>query len=206
MLDLESVLRREGLPPGTRALLAANSAIYPADWDRFAASITAAREHGVPRAHAEEMLLQSILYFGFPRAITAFDCAQQAWPAPTPPTGAGLPPDQQAAAGRAMFDTIYAANSRSVRDMLLSMHGELHDFVLRAAYGRILTRPQLEPRSRELLAVNSLEALQQVPQLIAHARGALAYGATSLEVREAVFTARLDDEGIDELMRRIERK
>ena len=49
--------------------------------------------------------------------------------------------------------------------MLASFHREFHDFVLEAAYGRILTRPGLDAGTRELLAVTALASLDQKPQL-----------------------------------------
>lgn len=207
MPDIASLLARPGLDPAVRALLAANAAILGADWPRFAACLVAGKEHGLGRPHVEEMLLQAVLYFGFPRAIAAFDSLQECWPGEaTPPQGGGLPEPEQMAAGREVFDTIYGKNSEPVRAMLGSMHGELHDFVLGVAYGRILTRPGLPPQVRELLAVTALESLDQVPQLVAHARGALAFGASEAEVREAVYTARLSEDGIDELMDRVARR
>ena len=105
-----------------------------------------------------------------------------------------------------MFDTIYGGNSQPVRAMLESMHLELHDFVLQVAYGRILTRPRLQPQVRELLAISALETLGQAPQLIAHARGALNFGATETEVRESIFTTCRDDASADKTMRIILRK
>jgi alkylhydroperoxidase/carboxymuconolactone decarboxylase family protein YurZ len=90
--------------------------------------------------------------------------------------------------------------------MLRSFHGEFHDFVLSAAYGRILTRPGLTGRQRELLATGALQTLQQVPQLVAHARGALTLGATETEVREALYTADPDEGRVDDAMRRILRR
>ena len=84
--------------------------------------------------------------------------------------------------------------------MLAQHHGELHDFVLQAAYGRILTRPGLTARQRELLAVSALASLEQKPQLIAHARGALRCGATAGEVSEALYTALRDEAATARLM------
>ena len=58
-------------------------------------------------------------------------------------------------------------------------------------------------RTRELIAVGALAAMDQVPQLVAHARGALAFGAAPAEVREALWTALPDSPAVDEHMRRI---
>jgi alkylhydroperoxidase/carboxymuconolactone decarboxylase family protein YurZ len=86
--------------------------------------------------------------------------------------------------------------------MLKSYHGELHDFVLDTAYGRILSRRGLAPRIRELIAVAALAVMDQIPQLVAHGRGAMHFGADKEQVFEAVYTA-LQDPGE---ARRLQRK
>ncbi len=196
MGSLDTLLARTGLSPTDRVLVAAMVAIAPGNWERVAECAAAARRLGVPRAELEETLLQAVLFYGFPRSVTAFEVLQRQWPAPRPPRGGALPRPQQAAAGRALFDAIYQGNRDAVLGMLASHHEELRDFVLEAAYGRILTRPGLDPRRRELLAVGALAALGQRPQLLAHARGALALGAAPVEVSEAAFTALLDDAAV----------
>jgi AhpD family alkylhydroperoxidase len=90
--------------------------------------------------------------------------------------------------------------------MLATFHGELHAFVLDVAYGRILSRPALPPRDRELLAVAALAALQQTPQLVAHGRGAIHFGADPAALREALHVALApDDDAIERALAKIMR-
>lgn len=203
MTTLEELLGRPGLPRTERALIAGKAAIAGGDWTRLRACLDAARAAGMARAQAEEMLLQAVLYYGFPRVVSAFETLAETWPDERAPSGGALPAEQQAAAGRRVFETIYGRNADAVRQKMRALHGELHDFVLEAAYGRILTRPGLPLRLRELLAVGALQALGQVPQLVAHARGALACGATADEVREALVTAGAEGRELEGAMRRI---
>ena len=77
------------------------------------------------------------------------------------------------------------------------------DFVLEAAYGRVLARPGLDALTRELLAVTALLALDQVPQLVAHARGALHFGADREAVAEAMRCAGVTDEHVITMLRRV---
>lgn len=203
---LDDLLHRPGLPQGERLLIAAKCAIGPGSWDVLAACVQRGRGRELERATFEETLLQALLFFGFPRVVTAFEVLQRAWPIDEAPSGGALPADEQGEAGSRLFDTIYGDNAAAVRGMLRSFHGEFHDFVLSAAYGRILTRPGLTGRQRELLATGALQTLQQVPQLVAHARGALTLGATETEVREALYTADPDEGRVDDAMRRILRR
>ena len=90
--------------------------------------------------------------------------------------------------GTSLFDRIYAADARAVRAMLATGHPQFERWVLRHAYGQVLSRPGLSADRRELLAVAALAALGQERQLAGHARGALRCGATKAEI-EAVLDA-----------------
>lgn len=193
-MTLDSELLRPGLPVADRLLAITGAAVWFADWPRLAAAATAARERDVPRADLEEALLQAVLFCGFPRVVTAFEQLNTAWPIATPPSGGTVPEADRATAGRALFAAIYGKNDAAVRAMLASFHGEFHDFVLEAAYGRILARHGLSPLRRELLAVAFLAAQDQPRQFVAHARGALAFGADRTQLREILTTVLRGDE------------
>lgn len=199
-MDLGSELARPHLDQETRVLAIATAAVWPADWPRLRAAVEAGRGAGVPREQFEEALLQGALFFGFPRAITAFEQLLAAWPAEAATSTAtatgdvgAVPPERREAEGRRLFAAIYGKNDEVVRAMLQRLSRELHDFVLEAAYGRILARPGMAPARRELLAVTALAALRQTPQLVAHARGARAFGCAPEAIREAIFTAVRDE-------------
>ncbi|HEX6811711.1 MAG TPA: carboxymuconolactone decarboxylase family protein [Planctomycetota bacterium] len=169
-------------------MVLAITAVWRADWQTLQACARAASARSLPRQDLEETLLQAVLFCGFPRVVTAFEQLGEAWPTASPPAGGGLPPAEQGAAGAALFAGIYGANTAPVRAMLRAFHQDFHDFVLEAAYGRILTRPHLSPRVRELLAVAVLAAQDQLRQFVAHARGALHFGSNRSELRETLVT------------------
>lgn len=198
-MDIQPLLARDGLPAQTRALVGAAAAVWRADWSKLTAWTDGARAHAAPRAELEETLLMCVLFCGFPRAITAWGVVDEAWPVQEPPTGGALPADEQAGAGSTLFTAIYGDNDAQVRAMLRGYHGELHDFVLEAAYGRILTRPALAAATRELVAVGVLAAQGQRRQFLGHARGAQHLGATREQLREVLWTALDADESqVDE--------
>ena len=204
-MDLDAQLRRPHLDAHTRLLVLAQAAIWPADWARLDALVHRARALGCERILLEESLLQAVLFFGFPRLVSAFERLQHCWPTATAPTGGEVPPTERATAGRALFAAIYGKNDATVRELLRSFHEAFHDFVLEAAYGRILARPGLSARRRELLAVGALAVLRQIPQLVAHGRGAMHFGASGAEVQEAMLCGQLDEAEATELLRRIAR-
>lgn len=196
-MPLDDLLARAGLDPALRLLVAAGVAVWRGDWAQLEQCATAAQRRGRPRADLEEVLLQAILFCGFPRVVTAFEHLTAAWPAERPPRGGGLPAAARPAAAAALFEQIYGRNTAAVHDMLRDYHEELHDFVLDAAYGRILSRPGLDARTREIVAVGLLAAQGQVRQFVGHARGAMHLGATADELREALVTALGDGAEVD---------
>lgn len=204
-MDLRHELARGGLDPRTRLLCSAVASVAPADWGRFCAAVGAARDAAAPRAEFEEAMLQATLFFGFPRVVTAFEHLQQVWPAERAPSGGEVPPDERRSRGLALFASIYGKNDEAVREKLASFHTAFHDFVLEAAYGRVLSRDGLDVCTRELIAVAALVALDQEPQLVAHARGALRFGADEAQVVEAMRCGGADGDRLERLRQRIAR-
>ena len=189
MIPLDTLLRRSGLKPEERLLVVAKTSVWPGDQLRLTECLRRCQGLGMARGLLEEVLLQAILFCGFPRVVNAFRTLQDAWPTTIGPRSGSLPPERRREAGDRLFGAVYGENADRVKELLIGYHAELHDFVIDTAYERILSRPGLEPRIRELLAVGVLALTEQIPQLIAHGRGAIRFGATEEEVREAIYTA-----------------
>jgi alkylhydroperoxidase/carboxymuconolactone decarboxylase family protein YurZ len=202
-MSLDESLARPGLRPHLRLMVAAAVAIWRADWARLTECAAAARRMGQGRSELEETLLQAVLFCGFPRVVTAFEHLNAAWPVREPPSGGSLPAADQAAAAQALFAGVYGRNATAVDAMLRSCHADFHAFVLEVAYGRILARPALSAKDREVLAVGLLAAQDQVRQFAGHARGALHFGATKTELREALVTVLGEVPAVDDWLARI---
>lgn len=202
MLSIQSLLARPGLLSADRAVIGMAAGIFPGRFDRCAEWMANAQELGVPRLQLEEVLLQSALFCGFPRAITSFELLCRQWPA-DPPEANTVPATERAARGNALFDKVYAEKAGSVRTLLRHAHGELADYIMENAYGRILTREGLCMRIRELSAVAMLASSDQIPQMVAHGRGALRHGATQVEVAETIVTAIGEPKAAADLARKV---
>jgi 4-carboxymuconolactone decarboxylase len=134
--------------------------------------------------------LQNYLFVGYPRAITALQtlsrCARDEASVefhldPTPPR-------HWAARGRALCRDIYGEHYESLLIVMKRTHPELADWMIREGYGKVLARPYLGPRVRELCVIALLAAQESWPQLRSHLAGALRVGAKRGEAREAVET------------------
>jgi 4-carboxymuconolactone decarboxylase len=181
---------RPGLARRTRhgAALAALTAV--GDWDGFAAQAAWAIVDRCPLPWLREATLQSYLFVGYPRAITALQILtrqthsrsdrrfwtekEDRWP--------WLP------RGRNLCRKIYGRHYEPLLKAMHQTHPELADWMIREGYGKVLARPFLGARVRELCVIPILAAQESWPQLDSHLRGALRVGARPLEVTEAIET------------------
>jgi 4-carboxymuconolactone decarboxylase len=124
------------------------------------------------------------LFGGFPRMLAAFEALARAAPRDRPATLSRRETADRvrAATGRGLFDRIYAESAPAVRAWIRKLDPLAARWIAEHAYARVLARPGLSPRERELLAVAALAATRQRKQLVAHARGALRCGATPAEL------------------------
>ena len=64
---------------------------------------------------------------------------------------------------------------------------EFMDFITRYAWGDVWTRPGLEKKTRSLLNLAMLAALNRESEFKLHVKGALNNGATSEDIKEVLF-------------------
>lgn len=172
--------RTSGAGKGFKALLAASAAGALGRARSLRRALQAALRAGVPPSAVDETLLQLVPFAGFGRAINAF----MVW-APLRPHPPRERPDR-GADGRTLCRRVYGKAFDRLAERMRSLHPSLWEWILRDGYGRVLSRPGLPVRDRELLAVAVLAALRLKPQLESHVRGALRLGATPAQVADAL--------------------
>lgn len=133
---------------------------------------------GLASLRGREALLQLHLFCGFPRIVEAFGVLEDAGGLGSPEPAERRAEADRPAAGRELFDRIYAGQAERVAGLLDDYHPDFQGWILGHAYGRVLSRPGLSARERELLACVALTATDQHRQLASHVRGALRCGAT----------------------------
>ena len=168
---------------------------------RFAA----ARDARVPGLWIEELLLQSMLVVGYPLALVAFG-TWRGLGARIEGDGAG-PEDLAhadweawAARGAVVCREVYGRAYHKLLVNLRALHPALEHLVLVDAYGKVIGRPGLDLKRRELCTVATTAVLGTAEQLHSHLRGALNTGAAGAEI-EAVL--RLIGEDLDADQRRV---
>lgn len=199
------------------ALARAGAAAAVADEAAVRVEVDAALAAGVPGDALHEALLQSYLFVGYPRAINALAALAVARGADRP-EAAGLRDSAPAdlalwrERGERLCRRIYGDSTDRLQANIAALHPDLADWMVVEGYGKVLSRPQLDARERELAVLGILAADAQLRQLESHVRGALRVGAAPDEVRAAVragldvaaaHVVRLDREGILALTERV---
>ena len=161
----------------------------PAMRDGIAACVVAVRADWV-----EEVILQSYLFAGFPRALNAAREWRRASGRPAPAGDEGEDHGRAAewaARGERTCEVVYGPFYRRLRHNIRSLHPALDAWMIVDGYGKVLSRPQLDLRRRELCVVAACAAARQDRQLHSHLYGALHAGSDGEELRQVLES--LDD-------------
>jgi len=173
------------LAPAEERLLRLAVCFIDANWDELR-TLRRAAPKGEPDRAWREVALQAQLFAGFPRAIAGYTALAEEGGLGELKEGEARLEDDQPQRGAALFERIYSTGADKVRSELAKYHPDLEHFIERHAYGRILSRPGLSPRLRELTIIVSLAALGHERQIASHARGAIRCGAEVHEVEAAL--------------------
>jgi len=193
----------------TAALVRVAAALAEGELGVLRYRLAAARSAGVPDLWVEELLLQSLLVVGYPLTLVAFAAWREvAGPLPVAGNGEGEELAHEdwsswARRGAVVCAEVYGRAYHKLLVNLRSLHPALEDLVLVDAYGKLIGRPGLDLKRRELCTVAAIAVLGTARQLHSHLRGALNSGATRAEV-EAVLE--LIDADLDPAHRRSARE
>jgi len=133
----------------------------------------------------EEIILQSYLFAGFPRALNA----ARAWrsaserPAPAADSEAQIANlDMWRELGERTCAIVYGDSYERLRQNIRELHPALDDWMIVDGYGKVLSRPGVDLKTRELCVVAACAVAGQQRQLHSHLHGALNAGATPGDV------------------------
>ena len=143
----------------------------------------------VPAAWIEELILQTYLFAGFPRGLNAMREWRRASGHAAPDRDEGERLDatlQWAQQGERTCHTVYGEMYQRLRVNIRALHPALDAWMIVEGYGKVLSRPGLDLKRRELCVIAACAALEQERQLHSHLHGALNAGATAAEVDDAL--------------------
>ena len=182
----------ETLDPATSALVALATAIAMGDEAQVEGHCRTCMAEGAPETWVDELLLQSTLMVGWPRALVAAAiCRRVSGPVHSLEDGAdyGRLPEWQER-GESVCRTIYGANYDRLRSNIQELHPALDAWMVTEGYGRTLGRPGLDLARRELTIVAQVAVQGAERQLHSHLRGALHAGVSPQALDSALAIVR----------------
>jgi 4-carboxymuconolactone decarboxylase len=173
--------KQDNLDPLTRDLVRFAAAIAQGYEPELRESAELLRSAQIPAGWIDELLLQSILMVGYPRALIAFTVWRKVSGLPAPESD--LDQDYARAAewtrrGEELCAVVYGENYRKLRESVRALHPAVDSWMITEGYGRTLARQELDLRRRELCTVAQTAVMEAPRQLHSHLRGALNAGAT----------------------------
>ena len=190
------------LEAGLRNLVRIAGAIAGSPEGQVRAVMSDALESVDPVA-VEEIILQSYLFAGFPRALSA----ARAWRAVSERPAPGVDQESLVAnldmwrdVGERTCAIVYGDSYEQLRENVRQLHPALDEWMIIDGYGKVLSRPGVDLRTRELCVVAACAVSGQQRQLHSHLHGALNAGASPGEVA-LVFDALSDLIARDDLSR-----
>jgi 4-carboxymuconolactone decarboxylase len=190
------------LDEATRHLVRIAGAIAGSAEARVRALMVEGLDEADPVA-VEEIILQSYLFAGFPRTLNAMRVWRSVSKRPAPPrepTESVSDLDIWRERGEETCEVVYGASYEKLRKNVLELHPVLEDWMIVDGYGKVLARPGVDLKTRELCVVAACAVSGQQRQLHSHLYGALNAGAPVAEVR-AVLDALGDLISRDDLVR-----
>ena len=142
-----------------------------------------------PASEVEEVVLQSYLFCGFPRALNAAREWRRVAGVPAPASDEAddiaLIPEWRTRGEQtcaAVYGDMYEKLRLNVRDL----HPALDAWMVIDGYGKVLSRPGLDLERRELCVVAACAAMGQDRQLHSHLHGALNVGVSPDVITAAI--------------------
>ena len=149
-------------------------------------SLEAAAKGSVDPIWVEEVVLQTYLFAGFPRTLNGMRLWRRASNrvVETADFEESLS-SLWTSRGEKTCEDVYGTLYKGLRANIRSLHPALDTWMI-DLYGRVLGRPGLDLKRRELCIVAVCAALEQDRQLHSHLHGALNAGASPEEVDETL--------------------
>lgn len=172
------------LTTGVRHLVRIAGAIAGADEETIRSVMNSAVNEADPGA-VDEIILQSYLFAGFPRTLNAARTWRTVSGTSAPDAEPEFAPDDVATwreRGLRTCEIVYGDSYEGLRRNIKRLHPTLDEWMIVDGYGKVLSRPGVDLRTRELCVVAACAVAGQQRQLHSHLHGALNAGARLDEV------------------------
>ncbi|HWR83641.1 MAG TPA: carboxymuconolactone decarboxylase family protein [Candidatus Deferrimicrobium sp.] len=176
--------------PLTRSLALYSAAIAVADEKLLDQTIHIGRTHGLGREKFHEIVLQSYLFLGFPRMLTAAEHLTRLLPAANESFAfrqiSQEESEQWFTNGLQLCRAVYGDGYGRLKEKVEGMAPDVFRWMVIEGYGKVLSRPQLGIVDREVAIISCLIVENRARQLFSHIRGAVNVGASSDLIRDVI--------------------
>jgi 4-carboxymuconolactone decarboxylase len=179
----------------TKALVRLSAIVTAGTEPAVRSALAACNAAATPDVWIEELILQSYLFAGFPRALNAArewrkargDSPGEGAAARSPNIDDIAPSlDGWRERGEATCATVYGRFYEKLRANIAGLHPALDDWMIVDGYGKVLGRPGLDLARRELCIIAACVAAGQDRQLHSHLHGALHAGAAAEAITDTL--------------------
>lgn len=176
----------DALDESTRLLVRLAAALAAGSEAEMRSAVAAAQGH-VPDIWVEELILQTYLFAGFPRALNGM----RQWRRERSGIAGGPSPEGDVRdEGERTCARVYGSMYEKLRTNVRQLHPLLDEWMIVEGYGKVLSRPGLDLPRRELCIVAACAASGQDRQLQSHLHGARNAGASASAVDQALGALR----------------
>ncbi|MEO7455201.1 MAG: carboxymuconolactone decarboxylase family protein [Gemmatimonadaceae bacterium] len=188
MIETRSEYTLDALDERTRQLVRTAAIISSGD-ETILRETLAIAARSVPVEWMEELIVQSYLFSGFPRALNAAREWRRVSPVAAPLVDEGddvTHVDEWRARGEVTCAAVYGGMYDKLRVNIRHLHPALDAAMVVEGYGKILGRPGLDLPRRELCIVAACASTGQDRQLHSHLHGSLNVGVAPKALADAV--------------------
>ncbi len=162
------------------------------DWEEFRSVLELMKTLPVDPSAIYEILLQSHLFLGYPKAIEGLRRLRDTFPDFLPPAARPIGARESAEydkRGRKLCGQVYGINYMKLRRAMGGISPDLDYWMVWEGYGKVLSRTGVSGATRELCTCAALVVTGDSVQLHSHMRGALNLGASHGQLAAAVEIA-----------------
>ncbi|MBD3168809.1 MAG: hypothetical protein GF307_04960 [candidate division Zixibacteria bacterium] len=158
----------------------AASALSLMDRGLFKILLRASIDTGHSPREIYEGVLQCYLSLGYPRAIEGMKILRSVFKSAGIEVGyaAGIAHDNYEQYGDELFRKVHGDKHILILDTIESASPEIREWIVKEAYGKVLSREGLDWRKRELINLSSMLSERVPDQVISHIKGSINVGVS----------------------------
>lgn len=145
-----------------------------------------AKSEKVPFSKVYECLLQNYLFTGFPSALNSLKILKEYYPGKKLPKVEDMNLYHFRKKGEVNCKKVYGNKYEKLISNISNFSPELSEWLILEGYGKVLSRPGLSFKERELCIIAVLTVMKFDEQLYSHVNGAVKANASIKEIEEVI--------------------